>query len=106
MAHRVVYEAFGGKIAKGLHLDHLCRNRACVNPEHLEPVTARTNILRGTCPAALNVNKSHCKWGHEFNARNTLRRPDHPGWRACRKCRNEAVMKIQRKKREALASAH
>lgn len=44
--HRVVYEALRGPIPAGCHLDHLCRNKACFNPDHLEPVTPRENIRR------------------------------------------------------------
>ncbi|OGR27289.1 MAG: hypothetical protein A2139_07850 [Desulfobacca sp. RBG_16_60_12] len=47
MAHRVTYEAFHGPIAPGLVLDHLCKNRQCCNPDHLEPVTVRENTIRG-----------------------------------------------------------
>lgn len=62
--HRFTYEALVGPIPKGLVLDHLCRNRACVNPAHMEPVTDRENILRGVSFAAINARKTHCKRGH------------------------------------------
>ena len=64
LAHRVVFELVRGPIPKGLTLDHLCRNRACVNPEHLEPVTLRLNILRGESPSARHAAKTKCKNGH------------------------------------------
>ncbi len=70
-AHRYAYELLVGPIPDGLEIDHLCRNRGCVNPLHLEAVTATTNKLRGTAPPALNAVKSHCKRGHEFTPENT-----------------------------------
>ncbi len=63
-AHRVSYELFVGPIPIGLTLDHLCRNRRCVNPEHLEPVSHRENILRGMSPLADNARRTHCRRGH------------------------------------------
>lgn len=68
-AHRFLYELYKGKIPIGLDLDHLCRNRKCVNPEHLEPVTRRENMNRGD---SANRNKTHCKKGHEFTLENTI----------------------------------
>ena len=72
LAHRVVYELFKGKIKKGLHIDHLCRNRRCVNPNHLEQVTSRENVLRGEGLFAKNLRKTHCKHGHEFSGKNLI----------------------------------
>jgi hypothetical protein len=83
-SHRFAFVAFKGPIAEGLQLDHLCRNRACCNPLHLEPVTHRINTLRGNAPAAINAAKSACKHGHEFTSRNTIRRKG--GGRRCREC--------------------
>jgi hypothetical protein len=89
-AHRVGYEMFVGPIPRGLELDHLCRNRACVNPSHLEPVSRRTNNNRGRSQSALNSRKTHCARGHEFTQENTYYRPTggRPG-RHCRRCRRE-----------------
>lgn len=84
-AHRLSYAEAFGSIPTGLELDHLCRNRACVNPDHLEPVTHRENILRGASPAAQHAVKTACHLGHEFDAVNTYIRPD--GRRVCRECR-------------------
>lgn len=69
-AHRAMYELMVGPIPSGHVLDHLCRNRACVNPGHLEPVTHRENILRGNGASARNAVKTHCPEGHEYDARN------------------------------------
>jgi hypothetical protein len=64
LAHRAVYELLVGSIPEGLTLDHLCRNRICVNPQHLEPVSMRENVLRGIGPTAVNAAKVHCAYGH------------------------------------------
>lgn len=69
-AHRLLYETLVGPIPAGLEPDHLCRNRACVRPDHLEPVDHRTNCLRGISPAAVNAAKRTCLRGHAF-ARHT-----------------------------------
>ena len=67
--HRLVYEALVGPIPEGKFLDHLCRNRLCVNPGHLEIVTNRENVLRGVGPTAVNAQKTHCKRGHPLRER-------------------------------------
>lgn len=91
-AHRWAYEHFVGPIPEGLHLDHLCRVRRCVNPAHLEPVTLAENVRRGE-----RATKTHCKNGHEFTPENTIRR-NKPG-RECRTCANAAQRKRKAAKR-------
>jgi hypothetical protein len=92
--HKVAYEVFVGPIQKGIELDHLCRNRACINPAHLEPVSKKENILRGISFSAVNSRKTHCQNGHEFNEENTYK--SH-GRRQCRKCNLSAVMRYQKR---------
>lgn len=84
-AHRVAYEVWVGPVPAGLELDHLCRNPACVRPDHLEPVTHRVNMLRGRTIGARNAAKTHCIHGHEFTLANTYIRSD-TGGRQCRQC--------------------
>lgn len=64
LAHRFAYETLVGRIPDGLHIDHLCRQRDCVNPAHMEPVTQWENTRRGLAPSALNAVKTHCQRGH------------------------------------------
>jgi hypothetical protein len=82
--HRVLLEESLGPIAPALQVDHLCRNRACCNPAHLEPVTQRENILRGESPSAQHARKTHCPRGHAYTPDNTYRRAS--GARRCRSC--------------------
>src|SRR5690606_27636904 len=84
-AHVASYELHVGPVPDGLVLDHLCRNRACINPSHMEPVPNRVNVLRGEGPTAVNARKTHCVNGHEFSAENTHIRPT--GWRECKTCK-------------------
>ena len=89
LAHRVSYETYVGPIPEGLHIDHLCRTRACVNPRHLEPVTCGENTRRGNAIEATKKRfqeMTHCKNGHEFTPENTrmaLDSKNHP-YRACK----------------------
>ncbi len=85
--HRVAYELMVGPIPKGLTIDHLCRNRACFNPQHLEAVSLRENIMRSpTALAAINARRTNCKRGHLFDGKNTIARPNGTG-RECRACK-------------------
>lgn len=89
LAHRWSYEHFVGPIPDALTIDHLCRNRACVNPAHLEPVTIRENTLRAPkAMATINFNKTRCIRGHEFTPENTFIQKAHGvvRGRACRIC--------------------
>ena len=97
-SHRYVFFRKYGYLPKGLVLDYLCRNRACVNPVHLEPITAKENVLRGIGPSALNKKKTHCVRGHEFTSKNTRY---NKGRRICIKCKeyhyrnNEEKIKLK-----------
>ncbi len=85
MAHRFAYVRAGGELTQHGHLDHLCRNRLCVNSTHLELVTPRENLMRSAIsPARINAAKTHCPQGHEYSPDNTFRNVN--GGRVCRKC--------------------
>ncbi len=88
-AHRYAYTVLVGVIPGGLSLDHLCRVHACVNPDHLEPVTNRENILRGTAPSAENARKTACPAGHELAGENLLALSR--GGRSCKACHRDKM---------------
>ncbi len=87
--HRLMYELKRGPIPPGLDLDHLCRVARCANPEHLEPVTHRENLLRGIGWSGVNSRKTHCKNGHPLSDDNVIWRNGRHG-RECRICRLES----------------
>jgi hypothetical protein len=90
LAHRLAYQALVGQIPSGLVIDHLCRNRRCVNPSHLEVVSADVNTLRGGCPAAVNAKKTHCPNGHPLVGDHLS--VDALGKRRCRTCTNQKAL--------------
>ena len=98
-SHRYAYELLTGPIPVGLQLDHLCRVRHCVNPDHLEPVTCRENLLRGDTFQARNAAKTECPQGHPYDEVNTYRRPNRPLERFCWTClrANKAAFRARRR---------
>lgn len=109
LAYRWAYEHFIGPVPGGLELDHLCRNRICVNYErHLEPVTRRENQLRGQSPAAQLARRTACNKGHEFTPENTfyLKRDNARHCRTCNKeqCRDKYLQKKAKRSSETATS--
>jgi hypothetical protein len=100
-AHRASYELFVGPIPDAATLDHLCRNRSCVNPEHLEPVSIGENLMRSpVAPASVNASKTHCaRAGHPLSGANLYICPR--GKRECRACRRETTARSRARKMEA-----
>jgi hypothetical protein len=96
-AHRYQYERLYGPIPAGLESDHNCKNVACINPSHLEPVTHRVNLLRGDSPAAKQARQTHCIHGHAFSGYNLWL--DKRGRRHCRKCHMLRERKYKSEKR-------
>ena len=96
-AHRVIYTELVGLISDGLTIDHLCRVRCCVNPDHLEMVTVRENTIRGESCSAMNARRVLCARGHEFDG------IDSQGKRRCLTCYRQWFVNNHEKVR---ASAH
>lgn len=94
-AHRASFILHRGEIPKGLDLDHLCRNRKCVNPDHLDPVTRSENLRRGDT-GKWSRAKTRCDQGHAYDDENTYIDPR--GYRGCRICRSEANTRHRRKR--------
>lgn len=94
-AHRLFFKVLKSPIPKGLVIDHLCRTRACVNPDHLEAVTSRVNTLRGNTLAAQQAARETCPNGHPYDVveRTT-------GKRRCRQCRNDQAKRCRNGKRK------
>lgn len=93
LAHRWAYEFHKGPIPKGLEIDHLCRNKFCVNPEHLEAVTAKENVRRAE-KHRIRKKLTHCRKGHELTPDNISMSGK---WRTCKLCRMETFNRYYRK---------
>jgi hypothetical protein len=99
VAHKVIYRMLVGEVPEGMQLDHLCRIRHCVNPDHLEPVTAWENAMRSPIhPAYVNSRKTHCPQGHEYAGANLGRCP-RKGVRYCKECKRVKAREWGRRKR-------
>jgi hypothetical protein len=95
LVHRFSYETMVGPIPSGMQLDHLCRNRLCVNPDHLEPVTCRENLARGKTLMAANLSVTECPKGHQFDELNTY--VTKKGARQCRACARDRYHRTKSK---------
>lgn len=96
-AHQWAFEQVNGPIPGGLQLDHLCRNRICVNPAHLQAVSHLENCKRGLGYGIINGLKPTCKYGHPYTKENIV---IESGVRRCRMCRRKHWINVQRRKRE------
>jgi hypothetical protein len=100
-AHRFAYEVNNGKIPYGLTLDHKCRNTQCVNPNHLEPVSQKVNVLRGNAPSARAKRTNFCIRGHPLFGDN-LRINKTNNTRGCKACRKITGKIYSQKNKERL----
>jgi hypothetical protein len=100
IAHRLAFMAIKGAIPEGLTLDHLCRNRACVNPDHLDPCPIGENVRRSP---VWNGNKTHCPAGHQYTNDNV--KVSSRGERCCKTCRNQQARDSKRRARAAARAA-
>lgn len=100
-AHRVSYKAAVGPIPEGLVIDHKCRVRACVNPDHLRVVTNKENVLCGEGVTARNAKKVECDRGHPLSGPNLYR--TRKGERSCRRCRNDSSIRYRARLKAARA---
>lgn len=91
LAHRQSYEMFNGELIKGLVIDHICNDKLCVNPSHLQQISYKENTLRGSSPIAINAVKTHCNKGHELSGANLYIKPN--GSRNCKMCRKHAAQR-------------
>ena len=99
-AHRVSYSIFKGELSKDLVIDHICRNKSCVNPDHLREVTNKVNIIENSSSiAALHKAKNFCSNGHEYTIENTFYRSN-ASHRNCKQCNRNNANNYYLKKKE------
>ncbi len=98
-SHRFVYEYLVDQIPKGIELHHVCENRRCVNPFHLQPLTPKEHMMKGMGIGRINIEKTHCNHGHKFTKENII---NYNGWRYCRKCKDRIDREYRNKKRQIL----
>lgn len=100
--HRAMWELLIGPIPAGMEIDHLCKNKLCCNPEHLEPVTPRVNKLRSGSPSGRHARREVCDQGHPFSEENTVIRH---GYRTCRTCTRDKSRAYKASRRAAARRA-
>lgn len=103
-AHRWAYRHYKGPIPEGFQIDHLCRNRKCVNPEHMEAVTPRENVMRSSNPASVNARRTHCVNGHPLFGDNIY--PNTSRQRVCKICKKATSDRNYRKRQEAIRNGY
>lgn len=96
LSHRLSYVVFNGPILGSLEIHHKCENRGCCNPDHLQAVTHRENLILGPTFARVNSRKNYCPVGHPLSGENLVKAKPH---RECRKCHNAAVLRRYYKKK-------
>lgn len=104
LTHRIAYEMLVGPIPSGLTIDHLCRVRACLRPDHLEPVALYINVMRGLNPTAINKRKTHCPRGHLLTPGNLVPSVAKRGARSCLACSRINARVSPEKRRERYAA--
>ncbi len=99
--HRLVWELLVGPIPDGLHIDHLCRNRLCCNPDHLEPVTPAENTRRSPSWNGESA-KTHCPYGHPYSGDNLQTQGRRKHWRRCAACHAQRNREYRERRRNAV----
>jgi hypothetical protein len=94
LVHRIAYSLLRGEIPPKMTIDHLCRNRRCVNPDHMDICTRGENTMRGNTITAANLRKTHCGKGHPYSGENLIVKAE--GFRRCRQCHAEWNRKYMR----------
>lgn len=106
-AHRAIYEALVAEIPEDLVLDHLCMNKVCINPNHLEPVTQTENMKRFDYSKRYSplAERTHCNYGHPFgnNTRTAIRRGKRINYRLCVTCDKLSSQRRRLKHKNAVA---